>query len=178
MNTNRSYARLIVLLVLASVMTGTAAAQSQWDISINIPYYGGVTSESGSFGEFSQWLFVIPDVTWHYYFGKNESIRFGTGLKMYSVVVESMIYPVISLESILGDFVLDARFGGGLIFLFGLETQFIADAIFLPEVSVAYRLGKKKIFRLGTAATFVVAPVTSDIGGFTFIGSVFTRWTF
>jgi hypothetical protein len=43
---------------------------------------------------------------------------------------------------------------------------------------VAYRLGKKKIFRLGTAATFIVAPITSDIGGFTFVGSVFTRWTF
>jgi len=97
---------------------------------------------------------------------------------MYSVVVESMIYPVISLESILGDFVIDARFGGGLIFLFGLETQFIADAIFLPELSVAYRLGKKKIFQLGTGATFVVAPITSDIGGFTFIGTAFARWSF
>ena len=177
MNKSKKWIRFIILIALFLVITGQASAESQWDITLNVPYYVGIESSSGDLSEFSQYLFLIPDVKWHYYFG-SEKIHFGMGLRLFTLILETAVYPIISLESNLGNFVINASFGGGLFLFFGLHNAFEADAVFLPELSVAYRLGKRKIFSLGTAGTFVLAPSASSMSDFAFVGTAFARWTF
>ena len=96
---------------------------------------------------------------------------------MWTLVIESAIYPIISLESNLGDFVINANVGGGVFLFFGLYNQFEAAGVFLPELSVAYRLGKKKRFSLGTGVMFVFAPEAVQMDEFAFVGTAFARWT-
>ncbi|RKX78869.1 MAG: hypothetical protein DRP70_04100 [Spirochaetes bacterium] len=170
--------RFAVLLTLLLVATAGVNAESQWDITLNVPYYAGLKSSTGDIGDFSQYMFLIPDVKWNYYFGP-EWLHFGVGLRLWSLVLESSIYPILSLESNLGNFVINANIGGGLILFFGLANDFLADAVFIPEVSVAYRLGKKKRFSIGTGALFIVAPnVVGLENSSAFVGTAFARWTF
>ena len=177
MKNNRNLLRFVVLSAILLIAAAGASAQSQWDIGLNIPYYAGIQTDSGDLGTFSEYLVLLPDVRWNYYFG-SEAIHFGAGLRLWTLVLESALYPIISVESYLGDFVLNANFGGGAFLFFGLYNHVDFGAVFLPEVSVAYRLGKKKRFSLGTGVLFLIAPEVGDLDEFAFIGTGFARWTF
>ncbi len=170
--------RMVFLLILILTAAGNLSAESQWDITLNVPYYTGLKSSTGSVGDFSQYLFLVPDVKWNYFFGP-EWLQFGVGVRLWTLVLESAIYPIVSLESNLGNFVINANIGGGLVAFFGLANDFIADAVFFPEVSVAYRLGKKKQFSIGTGALIIIAPNASGLeNDAAFVGTAFVRWTF
>lgn len=169
--------RLVLVLLLIVIAAGYAAADSQWDISINVPYYTGARSSSGDLGVFAGYAFLLPDVKWNYYFGP-EWLHFGMGLRLWTLVVESAVYPIISLESNLGNFVLNANLGGGAFLLFGVYNDAIFSTTFLPEFTVAYRLGKKKIFSIGTGVLFLFAPSQASLDNFIFTGTAFARWTF
>ena len=170
--------RFLILMFLIIIVGGQAHAESQFDIGMNVPYYAGLrTTVLGTVGQFSKYLYVLPDVKWHWYFG-TESLRFGPGLRVWTLILESAIYPQISLEAVLGDFVINAGIGGGAFFFFGVFNTFQTASIFIPELSLAYRLGKKKKFSLGTSALFVISPdVAPLLDNFIYIGTVFARWT-
>ncbi len=137
----------------------------------------GLKSSTGDVGDFSQYMFLIPDVKWNYYFGP-EWLHFGVGLHLWTLIIESGLYPILSLESNLGNFVLNANVGGGAFLFFGLLNDAAAEAVFLPELSVAYRLGKKKAFRIGTGVMLIMAPNALSMNDFAFVGTAFARWTF
>ena len=177
MNKSKKWISLIVLFTLFLAVAGQASAQSQWDISLSVPYYVGLKTSEGDVGEFSQYMFLLPDVKWNYFFGP-EWLHVGAGLRLWTLVIESAIYPIISLESNLGNFVINANIGGGVFLFFGLYNDVVAESVFLPEISVAYRLGKKKRFSLGTGGMFVFAPGALEMNEFAFIGTAFARWTF
>ncbi len=177
MNKSKKWICLVVFFALFLAVAGQASAQSQWDITLNVPYYVGLKTSEGDVGEFSQYMFLLPDVKWNYFFGP-EWLHVGAGLRLWTLVIESAIYPIISLESNLGNFVINANVGGGVFLFFGLLNQFEAAGVFLPEISVAYRLGKKKRFSLGAGAMFAFAPEVADMENFAFIGTAFARWTF
>ncbi len=176
MKKSKKWIRLVILFSLFLAITGAASADSQWDISLNVPYYLGIESSDGTLSQFNHSFIPIPDVKWHYYFG-GEKLHFGVGFRFLTLILESAVYPMISLESNLGNFVINAGFGGGLFLFFGLENAFEAGTVFLPELSVAYKLGKRKIFSLGTAGTFLLAPSSASLNEFALIGTVFVRWT-
>ncbi|MDF1568665.1 MAG: hypothetical protein P1P77_11665 [Spirochaetaceae bacterium] len=177
MTHQRNSRRFVFLAAFLLIAALGASAQSQWDINLTIPYYAGVQSNSGNLGTFTDYLFLMPNVKWSYYFG-TETLHFGPGLQLWTLIFESALYPTLSLESNLGDFVLNASFGGGAFLFFGLVNDGAFESVFLPELSVAYRLGKRKIFSVGTGVMFLIAPGTADLDEFAFIGSAFARWTF
>ena len=116
--------RLLILLSLLIIVGGQAHAESQFDIGMNVPYYAGLrTTDFGTVGQFNKYLFVIPDVKWHWYFG-TESVRLGPGLRMWTLILQSTIYPQISFEAVLGDFVINAGIGGGPSFSSECSTPF------------------------------------------------------
>ncbi len=170
--------RLILLALLITLVAGFAAADSQWDITFNVPYYAGFWSSSEDLGGFSSVFLPIPDIKWNYYFGP-DWLHFGVGVRLITLLVESATFPIISLESNLGNFIIGTNIGGGAIAYFGIAgSGFLFEPIFLTELSVAYRLGKKKIFSLGTSAQFIFAPVNYFARTAIFIGTGFVRWTF
>ncbi len=176
MDAKKKRLSLVAILILFLVIAGQANADSQWDITLSVPYYAGLRSSTGDVGEFAEFLFLVPDVQWHYYWG-SEKIHFGPGIRLWTLVLQSAIYPVFSVESNLGNFVLNASVGGGLFGFFGLYNQFAAEWLFLPDFSVAYRLGKRKIFSLGTGAMIIIAPDAVQFESLGFVGTVFARWT-
>ncbi len=169
--------RLVFIVLLLGVVGGFASAQSQWDLTLMVPYYNGLRMADGTVGEFASYAFVIPEVKWNYYFGA-EWLRFGLGLKMWTALVISGITPIISLESNLNNFIINLNVAGGLFGFFGFVNYFLMDPIFVPELSLAYRFGKNKIFSLGLGALFFIAPFTSNLDIFSFSGTAFARWTF
>ena len=169
--------RLALIIILFTAAAGMAFADSQWDIALNVPYHMGIYTDNGDFSSMTDGIYPLPSVEWHWYFG-SDILHFGPGLKLWTVVLESALYPVVSVESNLGDFVINASFGGGAFLLFGALTTVDAASIFLPEVSVAYRLGKQKRFSLGAGAIFFIAPGIADTDGFGFIGTALARFTF
>ena len=162
--------RLILVICLITVAAGFAAAQSQWDLEISVPYYVG--DVSGDFGEVAEFAFLLPNVKWHYYFGP-EWLHIGVGFKLWTLIVESALYPIVSVESVLAErVVLNAGIGGGVVFAFGLLTDFFVENLFFPEFSAAILLGQRRIFSVGTGATAAMAS-----GDIVFMGTVFARWT-
>lgn len=166
--------KIIIIITFLSIYTFSVAADSQWDISLNVPYYAGIETEVGGIGEFSNYLFLLPEVKWNYYWG-SEQFHVGVGMRLFTLLIESAVYPIISLESNVGNFVFNANVGGGIFLLFGVVNSIETSSLIIPDISVAYRFGKKKIFSVGTGATFLISP---EFDGLAFMGTGFVRATF
>lgn len=168
------FKKIIMVFPLLTIFLSPVLADSQWDISLNVPFYVGLESDDSDVGEFSEYLFLLPDVKWNYYFG-SEKLHLGVGCRVWTLLIESVMYPIVSLESNLGNFVLNANVGGGAFFMFGLLNCIVPGLLIIPDFSVAYRLGKKKEVSLGAGVTLFLSPPFCDVS---FMGSGFLRFTY
>ncbi len=170
--------RKFVLIGLVLILMGAAlplAADSQVDIGLHIPYYIGVQTEDDDAGAAINYAFLVPDLKYNYFF--NESgIRFGVGARMFTIILESMAYPIVTLETDVGPFRFSGHVGGGVFLFFGLLNDIGTGHFYIPEVSVAYRFSES--FSVGTGAGFFFAPEAADFNNFAYIGDVFARFTF
>jgi hypothetical protein len=170
---------LLLIIVFSLIVALPLAADWQTDIGINIPYYigvGNIGEEDESGGEAINYAFLVPDVRVQYYFG-TETLRVGPGFRGFTAIIETLAYPIVSVESVLGRFVFNAHVGGGAFLLFGLFNDFAFGSLILPEISAAYRLGER--FSIGTGALFITNPGSSfDMDAFAYVGTVFARFTF
>ena len=162
-----------------SPATPPLAADSQVDIGLHIPYYTGIEVEDGEdqgdTGQALDYLFLIPDLKYNYFFNE-KGIKAGLGFRMFTIIVESIAYPIITLETDLGPFTLSSHIGGGAFLFFGLVNHFEAGNIYLPEITAAYRISES--FSLGTGAMFLFAPQEAGLSNFAYLGHVFVRFTF
>ncbi len=170
--------RKITVIALVLVLMGAAlplAADSQVDIGLHIPYYIGIETEDEDAGAALDYAFLVPDLKYNYFF--NESgIRVGIGARLFTVILESMAYPIVTVETDIGQFRLSGHVGGGAFLFFGLFNSIETGQIILPEVSVAYRFSES--FSIGTGAGFFFAPEVGDFNNFAYVGDVFARFTF
>jgi|SRR6056297_2129054 len=163
---------LVVILLGAAL---PAAADSQVDIGLHIPYYIGIDTEDEDAGAALDYAFLVPDLKYNYFL--NESgIRLGVGVRLFTVILESMVYPIVTVETDIGQFRLSGHVGGGAFLFFGLFNSIETGQIVLPEVSVAYRFSES--FSIGTGAGFFFAPEVGDFNNFAYVGDVFARFTF
>ena len=165
---------LVVILLGAAL---PAAADSQVDIGLHIPYYIGVEAEDDEddMGAALDYAFLVPDLKYNYFFNER-GIKLGVGTRLFTIILESMAYPIITLETDVGPFTLSGHVGGGVFLFFGLFNDIGTGHYYLPEVSVAYRFSES--FSIGTGAGFFFAPEAADISNFAYIGDVFARFTF
>src|SRR6056297_361798 len=165
---------VIGLIVILLGVVLPAAADSQVDIAIHIPYYVGVEAEDAEgMGAALEYIFPVPDFKYNYFF--NESgIKLGVGARLFTVILESMAYPIVTLETDVGPFTLSGHVGGGVFLFFGLFNDIGTGHYYIPEVSVAYRFSES--FSIGTGAGFFFAPEAADISNFAYIGDLFARF--
>ena len=172
---------ILIAVVLFATAAGLAAppplaADSQVDIGLHIPYYAGIEVENEEdAGEALEYLFLLPDLKYNYFFTE-QGLKAGIGFRMFTLILESIAYPIITLETDLGPFTLSSHIGGGTFLLFGLFNSFEAGHIYIPEITAAYHL--TETFSLGTGAMFLFAPQEADLSNFAYIGHVFARFTF
>ena len=130
--------KFLFLILFALLLFHPLFASSQLDITLNIPYYTGLTIDDNNIGEAIDYAFIIPEIKWCYNFGP-KIIHFGIGLKAYTAIVQSVIYPIVNVESKLGPLILNIDIGGKTYFLFGLYNDFQTGDLFLGEASIAYK---------------------------------------
>jgi hypothetical protein len=80
-------------------------------------------------------------------------VNAGIGVKGYSLLIESVIWPVIYAELDLSPFVINANVGGLGFLWFGIIPDingFGTSSVIIPDFHIAYKFGKT--FRLGIGA--------------------------
>jgi len=164
-----------MVLLIGFMTVIPAVADGQVDIGLNYPYRFGIKSDNGDFDDVAKYVFLLPDIKLTYFFNE-QGIRFGAGARMWTLLLETMAYPVLTLETEINRFVLSGHVGGGAFLYFGIIQGFNTESIFLPEVTVAYKFGER--FSVGTGAMFFFAPEVADFDTFAYIGTIFARFTF
>jgi len=149
-----------LVLLLAGAMA--ASAQFRLDANISWPFYLGVNLSSATLGtgtqgiDLSKLLILVPDVELYYQFGTG-SLRGGVGARVYTLIIESVIYPSAFLELDLNPIVINANVGGGAYAFFGiLPLNAGAAQLFLPDLNVAVKL--TDWFRLGAGVFGLFIP--------------------
>ncbi len=173
----RNGKRMIFLVVLGVLLLGSVsqlAADFKVDIGVNIPYYVGVTTDDGDAGDALDWVFLVPDVKFNWLHNLGP-VRLGGGLRLWTFIIQSMAYPILTAEVDVGPVTFNANAGGGLFLFFGLYNSIDTAGVFVPELSAAYRFTDS--FSVGTGGLFVFAPEVQDLSSFAYVGTVFARFT-
>jgi hypothetical protein len=169
--------RLLLVSCLAVIVVATASAQIRFDANISIPYYFGINladsfgSSNESLGTASKYVFLIPDFQLGYQFG-GEVFRAGIGVRAYTVLIESIVFPNAFIELELNPVVFRADVGGGAFLFFGLYSDLITGKVILPDLSVAIKISDW--FEFGTGAIAFV-PLEAH-GAFGWAGYVNARF--
>lgn len=169
-----------LVIILLAVLIGFIAvvptfADSQVDVGLHIPYMIGIESENGDFNDAIEYAFLVPDLKYNYFF-LDSTLKVGVGARLFTVILESFVYPIVTVETEMNNFVLSAHVGGFGFLFFGLYNDFATQNIMLPEVSIAYKFNDW--FSIGTGAMFFFAPEAADFNNFAYVGDVFARFTF
>lgn len=168
----------LVFLFMCTLMlvgiVGQATAEMQIDIGVNVPYYLGIKAEDDDVGDTLDWVFLLPDVKFNWLHDLGP-VRVGGGIRLWTFIIQSVAYPILSVEADVGPVVLNANMGGGAFLFFGLWNSVEFSKVFLPEVSVAYRFTEG--FSVGTGALLLFAPEVTDLSSFGYMGTVFARFT-
>ncbi len=166
--------RLLMVLVVMCGSVAHLTAEVQIDLGLNVPYYVGITTEDDDLDAALDWLFLLPDakVAW---FHAVKPVRLGGGLRLWTLVLQSVVYPTLAVEADAGPFVLNAGAGGGMFLFFGLYSGLQTAGVFVPDLSVGYRFTES--FSLGAGAAFLFAPEVADLSSFGYMGTLFARYT-
>jgi len=166
---------IVLAVLIGFFLIAPVSADSQVDVGIHIPYRIGIESEEEDFDQAIEYAFLVPDLKWNYFF-LDDALKVGVGARMFTVILESFVYPIVTVEAEVENFVFSAHAGGFAFLFFGLYNDVQTGSIFLPEVSVAYKFNDW--FSLGTGAMFFFAPEAADFNNFAYVGDVFARFTF
>ncbi|MBN1410544.1 MAG: hypothetical protein JW969_06840 [Spirochaetales bacterium] len=155
-------------------------AQVRFDLGADIPFYWGIQdmASGSSFGIYSGYIFPFPDFQVHYQFDLS-LLKLGIGLRMYTIILLSVVWPDVFAEIDLSEtgvpFVFNASVGGGAFMLFGLISQVSTGSFIVGDVSAAFKIGE--FFRLGLGSLFLTNFETLQTsGGFGFIPYVQVRF--
>ncbi len=142
----------IVFLVAIALMMGSvsAGAQMRLDVCIDKPLYLGFgTSENPDLGGIdvtSVWI-LFPELQLTYQFG-TPFLHGGIGARMFTFILQSVLYPCAFVEMQLGPVTANLNIGGGWFGTFGLAGGSSATgALFFPDLNVGVNLNDW--FRLG-----------------------------
>ena len=164
---------VILILVLAIVAIGPVVADSQVDIGVNIPTAIGLTYRDPDTGEtvsVSDELRIripIPDLMYNYYFGF-DNLKIGVGARVWSVLLITAGYPIVSAELQVGPLLANAHIGGGIFGYTSIGGSGIESGrVFLPEISALFRFNDW--FALGAGFLGIMVPeLTTEGMGWSF----------
>ncbi|MCK5154208.1 MAG: hypothetical protein KAQ93_07600 [Spirochaetales bacterium] len=159
--------KLILFGIIILMVIPGAFAQFRIDLAIDVPvkigitvsdFEGGSTDESIDVLEFG--TFPVPEALFAYQTSLGP-VKIGGGLRVFSLILESIAWPHIYTELTLSPIpiVINAGIGGGGFMMFGLFNDMNTANLFIPDMHIAYKFGDT--FRLGIGA---MGFVGSEIG--------------
>lgn len=139
--------RVVLVGFLLVAVLFSANAQFRLDAGVSVPLYVG--NLGGSLYEIPYFI-PIPELGVYYQFDL-DMIKLGAGLRIPSLLIQSLLMPEIFMELNLEPFVMRASVSGGLFVTFGMLSQvtsqlggevqaFNAKPIFLPDISAGVKL--------------------------------------
>ncbi len=152
---------VLVLALVAIIGANSVSAQVRLDLGVAVPRGFGSLSGGELFTadvvEFlDKTILPFPEAGVYYQLG-GEMVKFGVGGRFYTFILETVFWPNIFAEISLGDhFVMQGQIGGGLFGYFGLTSGFSSGAVFFPDISAWFKIGK--VFRVGAGALGLFLP--------------------
>ncbi len=145
------------IVIISILLVPSVFAQFRLDMGIKIPVKMGINFSdasgisSTSVNILDKYTFLLPEASGSYQFALGP-IKVGAGLQMYSLILESIVWPMVFAELDLSPIVINAKIGGLGYLLFGLYNDAGTGDLLMPEINVAFKLGKS--FRLGGGVMF------------------------
>ncbi len=166
--------KLCVFFVFLALFTTLAFAQLQGTVGVDVMVWGGVqisspevSGDTGATALPIKLAFPYAQLAYNFDFGM---IDVGVGAKAYTLIIESVMYPLFYADFELGPVVLHAGAGGLLFGLFGIYNDVLSGSVFMPEVGAYFKIGKS--FQIGASGIFfmsteqtIVMPYTVCISG-------------
>ena len=156
--------KIVLLLVLVAViMVPSAFAQVRLDMGFLVPYklgavIGAVDDSGDSTNEdidvLSNFVFLVPELGVSYQFDAGP-LKMGLGLRGYSLILETLLWPYAYAEMEVSRFVFNANVGGLGFLFFGLWNSVETGDIVIPDISVSFKLGET--FRIGVGSMFFLS---------------------
>jgi hypothetical protein len=156
----------VIVAVLVLVLAAPAFAQFRIDLGAIVPMTVGTLSGSGveTSGEIGAFLrehiLPFPEASFYYQFNAGP-VRLAPGVRAFTLILESLLWPNVLVELALGPVFIDAQLGGLFFVAFGLANNADAGKVLIPDLSVWVGLGKKRTFRLGGGVLGLMAPEIS-----------------
>lgn len=148
--------KLILLGFIVILTIPGAFAQVRLDLAIEVPVILGITAKSNDSNlndsinllkDIGTFTFPSAMVAYQFPIGP---VKTGIGLKAYSIIFETIAWPYAYVELDLSPIVINAGVGGLGFLWFGLWNNAAGSNILIPDIHIAYKIGKT--FRLGLGA--------------------------
>ena len=135
--------KYVALALLAAVCLISVSAQARLDLGIDIPLRISAVMEGSAMadGVDVPYTLPFPSAGLYYTFGAGP-LNVGLGARMYSLILVSTLWPNVIAEMDLGSVVLEAQLGGGAFMFFGLVSSMQTGAVFIPDLSAWFKLGR------------------------------------
>lgn len=160
--------RIVLVAALAAVLVVPAFSQVRVDLGFDVPMTVGTLSSSGveTSGEIGQFLrehwLPFPEASLYYQF-KLGPLVLAPGVRMYTFILESVIWPNLMAEVQLGPVFVQGQLGGLFFAYFGLANKTDTGKVLMPDLSVWLGLGKQRRFRVGAGVLGLMASdLTTD----------------
>lgn len=160
--------RKIIVLVaaLVAISSATAVADVRIDFGFMIPWQLRAQvasldeeSEDLNLDVLSQITILLPEVMVAYQ-APVGPLNLGVGLRGFSLIIQSMLWPVVYAEYDFGPAAANLNFGGGAFLFLGLYNDLTTGSWFFPDLSVHAKLGRA--FRAGVGVVGVLGSEIPD----------------
>lgn len=165
---------IVLIVILGLAVIAPIAADSQVDIGVNVPGWIGVSIDGQRVTEQIPFRIPVPDLMYNYFFEVGP-VKLGGGVRIWTLILLTGGYPILSAEFETERLTLNTNLGG---LVFGYLTPFPEGSgietgrVFLPEISAAFRF--TDWFSMGIAGLGVMVPeLTDDFG---YVVNVFGRF--
>jgi hypothetical protein len=170
--------RIVLLMVFIAVIAVPAFSQFRIDLGFDVPMTLGVigkgqiqtSSEIGTF--LRSHILPFPEASFYYQFGIGP-LTIAPGVRVFTFILESVLWPNLLAELALGPVFIQAQLGGLVFAVFGLYNDVEYGNVLLPDVSVWIGLGKERRFRVGGGVLGLMLPdlTTEGIGIAPYVGA-------
>jgi hypothetical protein len=160
---------LVMIGALILLLVSPVFGQFRIDLGADMPITVGTITGSGvtTSSEVAEFLsiyhFPFPEAGFYYQFSIGP-LRLAPGVRIFTFILESILWPNLMAELQLGPVFIDAQVGGLLFGFFGLANAFEYGEVFFPDVSVWFGFGKKKNFRVGAGVLGMIIPELTTEG--------------
>jgi hypothetical protein len=170
-----------VILLVAAVALLAPAAFADWraDIGVDIPWKIGVSIDTGSGDPLTQTLdvleqftFLLPEAFVAYEVPLGP-VSLGLGGRIFTFLVESVIYPAAFAEVALGPVAVNLNVGGGAFGFFGLYNNVHTGQLVIPDLSANFLISDSLRIGVGTAALIFDQAASGTVPFIVYLGGKF-----